>query len=319
MANGLLAGVGPSVVSGINPSAPTVPTDNTTLAANFTTFLQLLTTQLQNHNPLDPLDTNQFTQQLVQFAPVAKQITRPANLDQLVSIEQSAQGTRAMAFVGTDVVINLTTGAGARFIPGSNDPMVPDPRSTMSTPAQRVRHVVELKPEICSLDMGSINMGNYAFVNTVPHIEEIATAIRDAGVTPEIEVFEPDHIALAKKILQTGHFKSPSLFQICLGVVWGTPATPDAMKFMKDMLPEKDCTWFTFGCGATQFPMVAQAMLYGGHVRVGLEDNLYLARGKLAPSTAALVEKAVSIIEVMGDDLATPAEARQKLDLRKAA
>ena len=220
---------------------------------------------------------------------------------------------------GTDVVINLTTGAGARFIPGSNDPMVPDPRSTMSTPAQRVRHVVELKPEICSLDMGSINMGNYAFVNTVPHIEEMAIAIRDAGVTPEIEVFEPGHILLAKRMIQTGHFKTPTLFQICLGVTWGTPATPDAMKFMRDLLPPSDNTWFTFGCAAQQFPMVAQAMLYGGHVRVGLEDNLYLARGKLAPSNAALVEKAVDIIEAMGEELATAAEARQMLGLRKAA
>ena len=220
---------------------------------------------------------------------------------------------------GTDVVINLTTGAGARFIPGSNDPMVPDPRSTMSTPAQRVRHVVELKPEICSLDMGSINMGNYAFVNTVPHIEEMAIAIRDAGVTPEIEVFEPGHILLPKRMIQTGHFKTPTLFQICLGVTWGTPATPDAMKFMRDLLPPSDNTWFTFGCAAQQFPMVAQAMLYGGHVRVGLEDNLYLARGKLAPSNAALVEKAVDIIEAMGEELATAAEARQMLGLRKAA
>lgn len=220
---------------------------------------------------------------------------------------------------GVDVVINLTTGAGARFIPGSNDPMVPDPKSTMSTPAERVRHVVELKPEICSLDMGSINMGNYAFVNTVPHIEEMAIAIRDAGVTPEIEVFEPGHILLAKRMIQTGHFNTPTLFQICLGVTWGTPATPDAMKFMRDLLPPTDRTWFTFGCAAQQFPMVAQAMLYGGHVRVGLEDNLYLSRGKLAPSNAALVEKAVGIIEAMGEELATPAEAREMLGLRKAA
>ena len=138
-------------------------------------------------------------------------------------------------------------------------------------------------------------------------------------MTPEIEVFEPGHIALAKKMLTTGHFKSPSLFQICLGVVWGTPATPEAMKFMKDMLPEKDCTWFTFGCGATQFPMVAQAMLYGGHVRVGLEDNLYLARGKLAPSNAALVEKAVGHHRGDGRRPRHPAEARQMLGLRKVA
>lgn len=216
---------------------------------------------------------------------------------------------------GVDVVINLTTGAGARFVPGSNDPMVPDPKSTMRTPSERVRHVVELKPEICSIDMGSINMGNYVFVNTVPQIEEIAIAIRDCGVTPEIEVFEPGHIMLSHRLIKTGHFKSPPLFQICLGVTWGTPATPDSMKYMKDLLPP-DAAWFTFGCGAQQFPMVAQAMLYGGHVRVGLEDNLYLSRGKLAPSNAALVEKAVDIIEVMGEELATAAEARAMLGLR---
>lgn len=220
---------------------------------------------------------------------------------------------------GVDVVINLTTGAGARFIPGSNDPMVPDPKSTMRTPSERVRHIVELKPEICSLDMGSINMGNYAFVNTVPHIEEMAIAIRDSGVTPEIEVFEPGHILLAKRMIETGHFTTPTLFQICLGVTWGTPATPEAMKFMRDLLPPKDCTWFTFGCAAQQFPMVAQAMLYGGHVRVGLEDNLYLSRGKLAPSNAALVERAANIIDAMGEDIATAAETRALLGLRKAA
>jgi uncharacterized protein (DUF849 family) len=219
---------------------------------------------------------------------------------------------------GTDVIINLTTGAGARFVPGSNDPMIPDPRSTMVSPAERVSHVVELKPEICSIDMGSINMGNFVFINTVPQIEEIATAIRDAGVVPEIEVFEPGHILLANKMIQSGHFKTPTLFQVCLGVLWGTPATPDAMKFMTDLLPKQDCTWFTFGCGAQQFPMVAQAMLYGGHVRVGLEDNLYLAKGQLAPSNAALVQKAAGIIEVLGEELATPAEARKMLGLRAA-
>ncbi len=219
---------------------------------------------------------------------------------------------------GTDVIINLTTGAGARFVPGSNDPMIPDPRSTMVSPAERVSHVVALKPEICSIDMGSINMGNFVFINTVPQIEEIATAIRDAGVVPEIEVFEPGHIMLANKMIQSGHFKTPTLFQVCLGVVWGTPATPDAMKFMTDLLPKKDCTWFTFGCGAQQFPMVAQAMLYGGHVRVGLEDNLYLAKGQLAPSNAALVAKAAGIIETLGEELATPAEARKMLGLKAA-
>lgn len=275
-------------------------------------------------NPAVPVTPKQIAESGVEAAKAGAAIVHihvrnPETTGPSMKLEHYKEVVDRIRSSGVDVVINLTTGAGARFIPGSNDPMVPDPRSTMSTPAQRVRHVVELKPEICSLDMGSINMGNYAFVNTVPHIEEMAIAIRDAGVTPEIEVFEPGHVLLAKRMIQTGHFKTPTLFQICLGVTWGTPATPEAMKFMRELLPEKDCTWFTFGCAAQQFPMVAQAMLYGGHVRVGLEDNLYLSRGKLAPSNAALVEKAVGIVEAIGEEVATPAEARQMLGLRKAA
>jgi 3-dehydrocarnitine:acetyl-CoA trimethylamine transferase len=275
-------------------------------------------------NPAVPVTPKQIAESGIEAAKAGAAIVHihvrnPETTGPSMKLEHYKEVVDRLRDSGTDVVLNLTTGAGARFIPGSNDPMVPDPKSTMRTPSERVRHVIELKPEICSLDMGSINMGNYAFVNTVPHIEEMAIAIRDAGVTPEIEVFEPGHILLANRLIKTGHFKTPTLFQICLGVTWGTPATPEAMKFMRDLLPPADNTWFTFGCAAQQFPMVAQAMLYGGHVRVGLEDNLYLSRGKLAPSNAALVERAVAIIEAMGEDLATPAEARQMLGLRKAA
>jgi len=213
---------------------------------------------------------------------------------------------------GTDVVINLTTGPGARFIPDADDPLKGGPGTTMRSPAERVRHVLELKPEICSLDMGSLNMGQYVFVNTPAHLEAMATAIRDAGVLPELEVFETGHLLLAKRMIETGHIKPPGMFQICLGIAWGQPATPQAMSYMRDLLP-KDSPWFAFGVSLHQFPMVAQALLLGGHPRVGLEDNLYLERGKLAPSNAALVEKAAKIIEVLGDHVATPAEARQML------
>ena len=218
----------------------------------------------------------------------------------------------------TDAIVNLTTGAGARFIPGKGDPKVADAGSTLTTPAERVRHVVALKPEICSLDLGSMNMGAFVFINSVPHVEEMATAIRDAGVTPELEVFDPSHILLARQLIKSGHVATPSLAQICLGVSGGAPATPETMIYMRGLLPA-DCTWFTFGVGQHQFPMVAQALLLGGHVRVGMEDNLYLARGELAPSNAALVEKAVGIIEVLGDEVATAAEARAMLGLRKPA
>jgi len=216
---------------------------------------------------------------------------------------------------GTDVIINLTTGPGARFVPGAEDPLKPGPGSTLSLPAERVRHVVELEPEICSLDMGSMNMGGRVFINTPAHLEAMAVAIRDAGVTPELEVFEAGHLLLAKRLIETGHIRPPGLFQICLGIAWAQPATSEAVMYMRSLLPP-DCVWFAFGISLHQFPIAAQTVLLGGHVRVGLEDNLYLAKGELAPSNAALVEKAAKIVDVLGDEVATAAEARQMLRLK---
>ena len=217
---------------------------------------------------------------------------------------------------GTDVLINLTTGPGARFVPGADDPAHPGPHTTLARPETRVRHVVELRPDICSLDMGSMNMGGRVFINTPDHLEVMAAAIRDAGVLPELEVFETGHLLLAKRMIETGHIKAPGMFQICLGIAWGQPATPEAMSYMRSLLPP-GAPWFAFGISLHQFPMVAQSVLLGGHVRVGLEDNLYLEKGKLAPSNAALVEKAASIITILGDHVATPAEARSILGLAK--
>jgi uncharacterized protein (DUF849 family) len=218
---------------------------------------------------------------------------------------------------GADVVINLTTGPGGRFSPDAADPMKPGPGTTLRTPRQRVQHVLDLRPEICSLDMGSMNMGANVFVNTPPILEAMATDIREAGVTPELEVFETGHLLLAKRMIETGHIRQPGMFQICLGIAWGQPATPEAMSYMRNLLPAGS-PWFAFGISLHQFPMAAQAVLLGGHVRVGLEDNLYLERGKLAPSNAALVEKAGRIIELLGPSVATPAEARELLGLTGA-
>jgi len=218
---------------------------------------------------------------------------------------------------GADVVINLTTGPGGRFSPDAADPMKPGPGTTLRTPRQRVQHVLDLRPEICSLDMGSMNMGANVFVNTPPILEAMAIDIRDAGVTPELEVFETGHLLLAKRMIETGHIRQPGMFQICLGIAWGQPATPEAMSYMRNLLPASS-PWFAFGISLHQFPMAAQAVLLGGHVRVGLEDNLYLERGKLAPSNAALVEKAGTIIALLGSSVATPAEARHMLGLTGA-
>lgn len=213
---------------------------------------------------------------------------------------------------GSDILINLTTGAGARFIPGEDDPLSPAPGTTLTTPERRVQHVVELKPDICSLDMGSLNFGVNVFINYPDHLRKMAASIRDAGVKPELEVFESGHIRLANQMIEDGCFETPVLFQICLGIAWGAPATPEALIFMRNLLPD-GVDWAAFGISRMQFPFVAQSVLLGGHVRVGLEDNLYLERGVLAPSNAALVEKAADIVAIMGENVATPAEARRVL------
>jgi uncharacterized protein (DUF849 family) len=219
---------------------------------------------------------------------------------------------------GIDVIINLTTGAGARFVPDQTNPRTGDATSTLTTPQERVRHVIALKPEICSLDLGSMNMGPFVFINTVPHVEEMAAAIRNAGVLPELEVFDPSHIVLAHRLIGSGHVRPSPLVQVCLGVTGGAPATSETMIYMRNLLP-KGATWFSFGVGRQQFPMVAQAVLLGGHVRVGLEDNLYVEPGRLAPSNAVLVDKAVGIIRSLGGDIASAPEARGILNLREPA
>ena len=216
---------------------------------------------------------------------------------------------------GIDVVLNLTTGPGARFVPGDPDPKTAGPGSTITTPERRVEHILALRPEICSLDMGSMNFGPHVFANIPAHLSKMAAHIREAGVKPELEVFEAGHIQLAAKMVADGAFDAPQLFQIVLGVPWGAPSTPEAMLFMRNLLPP-GANWAGFGIGRAEFPFVALAAMLGGHCRVGLEDNLYLEKGVLAPSNAALVEKAVRVLEVTGATVATSAQAREILGLR---
>lgn len=208
-----------------------------------------------------------------------------------------------------DVVINLTTGAGGRFIPGDDDPQKPATGTTLTTPAVRMRHVEKLKPEICSLDCGSMNFGPHVFINTPSHLADMAARAKAAGTKPEIEVFEMGHIELGKKLVTDGLIAAPPLFQICLGISFGAPATPETMLAMRNNLPA-GALWSAFGIGRMQFPLVAQTVLFGGHVRVGLEDNLYISKGKLAASNAELVARAVEIVRLIGGDIASPAEAR---------
>jgi uncharacterized protein (DUF849 family) len=213
-----------------------------------------------------------------------------------------------------DVIINLTTGAGARFIPSSVDPKIGGDGTTLMMPEARVRHIQALKPEICTLDITTMNFGEFVFVNTPAHIRIMAKTVLDLGVKPELELFDTGNVRLALKLIEEGVIATPAMYQLCLGVPWGAPATVDALMLMRDMLPAGSF-WTGFAIGPQEFPFVAQAILLGGHVRVGLEDNLYIERGKLAPSNAALVEKAVRIVDALDCVPATPAQARAILGL----
>ncbi|HSN20105.1 MAG TPA: 3-keto-5-aminohexanoate cleavage protein [Usitatibacter sp.] len=215
-----------------------------------------------------------------------------------------------------EILVNLTTGPGSRFVPSEGDPRVGGPGTTMTQPLDRVRHVAQLRPDICSLDVGSMNFGETGFLNTPQHLRIMAKAIAETGAKPELEVFEPGHIMLARKMIEDGLIARPALFQICLGISWGSPATAESMLHMKSLLPP-DAIWAGFGISRMQFPMVAQAVILGGHVRVGLEDNLYLDPGVLSPGNAPLVERAVQIVRLLGGEVATPAEARSMLGLRQ--
>ena len=215
---------------------------------------------------------------------------------------------------GSPVIINLTTGPGARFIPSDSEKNTCADGSNLRTPEERVRHITELRPEICSLDMGSLNFGKGALINVPRHIEVIAAAIRAAGVKPELEIFDIGHLALALHMLEKKLIDPDAMFQMVLGVPWGAPAQTEALAAMKSMLPP-GAAWAAFGVGRSQFPMVAQAALLGGHVRVGIEDNLYIEKGVLARDNAALVTRARTLIELLGSHLATPAEARAMLGL----
>ncbi len=216
----------------------------------------------------------------------------------------------------TDVVINLTAGMGGDWVPSEDDPAMPGPGTDMIGPLERLAHVQDLLPEICSLDCGTLNFGNgnEIYISTPPYLRKMAEMTKEWGVKPELEVFELGHIRFAKQMIAEGLIAEPPMFQICLGIPWGADQTVDTMKVMKDDLPA-GANWVGFGISRMQMPMAAAAVAMGGNVRVGLEDNIWLEKGVLA-TNAQLVERVVGIIERMGARAVTPAEARTKLGLR---
>lgn len=214
------------------------------------------------------------------------------------------------------LVINLTTGPGGRFIPSADDPQVAAPGSTLMQPERRVEHIAALKPDIATLDLNTMNSGGDVVINTKASVTRMAKVILDAGVKPEIEIFDSGDLRMARDLIDEGVLQKPGLFSFVLGVNYGFAATPATMAYAHSMLPP-GATWTGFGIGRHAFPMVAQAWLLGGHVRVGFEDNLFISRGVLARDNAQLVERARVIVELMGGEIATAGEARELLGLNR--
>ncbi len=216
---------------------------------------------------------------------------------------------------GSDVLINLTTSEGARFNPGAENAAIGGPGTTLVQPLDRLHHIEDLKPDICTLDVGTFNFGDTIFVNTPAHLRIMAKRMQELGVKPELEVFEPGHIMFARQLIDEGLIDGDPMFQLCLGIPHAAPATPEILNVMRGLLPS-NANWGAFGIARMEFSIVAQAVTQGGNCRVGLEDNLYLNKGEFA-TNVSLIERAVRIIDELGCGLATPTQAASRLGIQR--
>lgn len=219
-----------------------------------------------------------------------------------------------------DVVLNLTAGMGGDMVFGSVEAPLPLAESTdMAGATERVAHIRECLPEICTLDCGTMNFAesDYVMTNTPGMLRAMGTLMREYGVKPEIEAFDTGHLWFATELVKEGVLAPDALVQLCMGVPWGAPDDLNTFLAMVNNIPA-DWNWSAFSLGRNELPYVAAAVLAGGNVRVGLEDNLMLSKGKLA-TNAQLVERAVTIVESMGASIMSPAEVRTKLNLTKRA
>jgi uncharacterized protein (DUF849 family) len=220
---------------------------------------------------------------------------------------------------GVDVVLNLTAGMGGDLVLGGDEqPLPPDPDGTdMAGAAERLAHVEELLPEICTLDCGTMNFaagGDYVMVNTPGMLRAMAARVRELGVRPELEVFDTGHLVFVHELIRDGLIEDPPMIQLCTGIPYGAPDDLATLLAMVNRLPQ-NAVFSAFSIGRMQLPFVAVAAAVGGNVRVGLEDNLYLSRGRLG-TNAELVERAVAILEGMNVRVLGPDEVRERLALR---
>ena len=222
---------------------------------------------------------------------------------------------------GVDVVINLTAGMGGDVVFGSGESPLPlDSAGTdMVGPSERLAHVGELLPEICTLDCGTMNfsLGDYVMTNTPSTLRAMARKVQALGVRPELEVFDTGHLVFVKQLLKEGLIDAPCMIQLCMGIPYGAPDDPTTLMAMVQNMPP-GAVFSAFSIGRNQLPYAALAPIVGGNVRVGLEDNLFLDKASLA-NNAQLVERAATLITAMGGRVLSPAEVRTRLRLRGAA
>lgn len=220
--------------------------------------------------------------------------------------------------VDEKLVINLTCGMGAYFLPDPQDESRAGPGSDVCSVEERVAHIRDCLPDICSLDVTTANQKEgdmeFVYLNTPRTLRGMARVFQQLGVKPELETFQAGDVIFANDLVSDGYVDGVALYQFVLGVKWGAPATPETMMYMKGLLPE-NAQWTGFGISRMQMEMAAMAVLLGGNVRVGLEDNLYLRRGVFA-TNAQLVERAANLVEILGSSVATPEQAREMLQLR---
>jgi uncharacterized protein (DUF849 family) len=220
-----------------------------------------------------------------------------------------------------DVILNLTTGMGGDLVLGAADsPLPPVVGTDMAPVAERLEHIAELRPEICTLDAGTMNFaagGEYIMVNTPGMVRAMARGIKDLGVRPEMEIFDTGDLVLVKELIGEGLIDSPAMLQLCMGIPYGAPNDLGTVTALVNQLPD-DAIFSAFSIGRFQLPYAALAPLLGGNIRVGLEDNVYLSRGELA-SNGQLVDRARTLAEAMNVRVMGPAEVRETLGLVRHA
>lgn len=276
----------------------------------------LMTPEISPHLPVTP---KQIARQALDAASAGAAIVHlhvrdPKTAKGSMRLDLYTELVERIRAENSDVLLNLTTGEGGRFIPSENDPKVAAEGSTLCAPEKRVAHVEALQPEICTLDFNTMWSGQASVINSPRNLEIMAERIYAAGVKPEIEIFDSGDLHMVKDFVARGIIKTPLMVQMVLGVRFGAVANPATMAYLVSQLPD-NTQWAAFGIGRAAFPMLAQAWLLGGHIRIGMEDTAHIAKGEHCESNSQLVGKAARIITDLGGVLANTDEAREILGL----